>query len=144
MATFRQLAYAEVTGLTNGADRTFGSKGVFDTFTPTNGEYFEAAAIVADNYTEVSLWDTTEGGLATFEYGLLYADKDVTVQLSDGTVDNVFSLPAGMVLAFGGTTISTFGGSTVADTMGNIDNITVKRNVADGVGDAFVNLMIVG
>jgi hypothetical protein len=144
MATLRLLSFAEVTGLTNGAKREFGNKGVFAEFTPTNGEFYEAAAIVADGYTEVALWDTTEGGLATFNYALIYSDKDITVQVSDGSVDNVFSVPAGLVMAFGGKTITTFGGSASEDTMTDLDNITAKRNVADGSGDAFVNLMLVG
>ena len=144
MATFRLLTYAEMTGLTDGRVQRAGDKSVFTEFTPTNGEFFQAGAVVADAATEVVMWNTTEGGLATYEHGIIETDKDITIQLSDGAVDTLFSLKAGMKASFGGQILGTMGGSSTTDTMGNVDSIIVKRNVANGVGDAFVTLTLVG
>lgn len=143
MATARHFSFAEVTGLTAGRDRAIGDKSAFGEFTPTNGEVFECSAVIADAGTQVSLWQTTDGGLATFEHMFIIADKDITIEFSDSAESYTISLKANMMYSGGGQMFTDQAAAAV-DTMGDIDEIMVKRNVADGVGDAFVQMLLVG
>jgi hypothetical protein len=143
MATARQTQFLEVTGLTSGRNAEIGAKGVFATFVPTNGETQMFSATVADGGTQQLMWLTTEGGMATFEHVVIVADKDITIEFSDGAESYTVSLKAGMFYSGGGQMFVDQAASSV-DTMGDIDQIMVKRNVADGVGDAFVQMLLIG
>ena len=142
MATVRQLHFIEVIDLTSGETQTQGTKASFATFTPTNGEVFQASAVVADAGAQVFLWNTGEGGLTTYEHCTIKSDKDITIELTGSTGSFTFSLKAGMTASFGGETFGPQAGTV--DVMVAVTNISVKRNVADGVGDAFVQLFLVG
>ncbi len=133
----------EVTGLTSGRDVEIGDKSAFGTFTPTNGETYMVSAVVTDGGTQVSFWNTDEGGLTTFEHMIVTSDKDITIELSDGSESFTVSLKAGMTFSCGGQ-MFTDQNAFAVDTMGNIDQIQIKRNVANGVGDAFVQMLLVG
>lgn len=139
----RQFQFMEVTGLTAGRDVEIGDKSAFASFVPTNGETYMVSAIVADAGAQVSLWNTTEGGLVNFEHMVIVSDKDITIELSDAAESFTVSLKAGMYFSCGGQMFTDQAASAV-DTMGDIDQIQVKRNVADGVGDAFVQMLLVG
>ncbi len=135
--------FMQITGLTAGRNAEIGDEAVFASFTPTNGEVFTTSAVVADGGSQVNLWNTTEGGLATFEHMVIVSDKEITIELSDGSESFTVSLKAGMFFSCGGQLFVDMAASSV-DTMGDIDQIQVKRNVADGVGDAFVQMLLVG
>lgn len=141
MATLSTLLFLKLTGRTNGRDQKFGDKAVFKSFTPTLGVHHEVSQVIPDDYQEETLWATGDQ-LVSFEYGVLETDKDVTIKLSDGAVDAIFTVLAGSYALFGGSTITDLGGDGSADTMGLIDTVVVKRNAADGVGDAFVTLTL--
>lgn len=142
-ASARQLSFAEITGLTKGHDMQIGDKSAFNTFTPTNGEAQMFAATIADAAVQVIMWIANDGGMATFEHMWITSDKDITIEISDSSESYTVSLKAGMMYSGGGQMFVDQAASAV-DTMGNIDKITVKRNVADGVGDAFVQMLLVG
>jgi len=142
-AKVSQTQFLEVTGLTNGVDQQIGDRGVFGSFTPTNGEVQMFSAVVADAGTQVLFWLANEGAMATFEHCVIVADKDITIEFSDSSESYTISLKAGMFYSGGGQMFVDMAASSV-DTMGDIDQIMIKRNVADGVGDAFVQMMLVG
>ena len=139
----RQTQFLEVTGLTNGVDQQIGNRGTFGSFVPTNGEVQMFSAVVADAGTQVLFWLANEGAMATFEHMVIVSDKDITIELSDSSESFTVSLKAGMFFSCGGQMFVDMAASAV-DTMGNIDQIMIKRNVADGVGDAFVQMMLIG
>lgn len=135
------LQYFELIGLTGTRNKIFGDRSAFTTLTLT-GETAEFTSIVADNYQEEIMWATNQGNLATFLVGTIETDKDILVELQDGSEDNRFNAPAGIITVFGGKVVSVMGGDTVAATIGDVDQILVKRNVADGIGDASVTLRL--
>jgi hypothetical protein len=141
MATVNTKLHLTLTGRTAGRDQDFGDPTAYKAFTPTLGVSYTVSKVVPDDYQEESLWEG-EDWLESFEYGMIETDKDIIVQLSDGATDALFSLPAGTYALFGGTLAATFGGDGVDLTMGNIDTVAVKRNAADGVGDAYVTLTL--
>lgn len=143
MATARQYSFMEVTGLTKGRNAEIGDKSAFGEFTPANGETQVFSATIADAATQVIMWIANDGGMATFEHMMLISDKDLTIELSDAAESFTLDIKANMMFSIGGTMFADQAASAV-DSMGNIDKITVKRNVADGVGDAFVQMLLVG
>lgn len=141
--TLRSLQYFEITGLTGTQTKTFGDRSAFKTVT-VGDESFETTKLVQDNFQEETLWATGQGGLTTFDYALLETDQDILVELRDGAVFARFSLAAGARAVFGGTLFVTLAGDGVTATgVGDVDQIIVKRNVADGVGDATVTMRLV-
>ncbi len=144
MATLRALIYLIANSLTHGRDQEAGDKAVFGELTLTNGETFSAGSVVADDYQEETLWLTTQGGVSTFQVGVVESDKDVVVFLSDGAVDSYLQVKAGIPAVFGGKIYSALGGDGTPATGGDIDDIQVKRDAADGVGDAYVKLTLYG
>lgn len=139
----RHYSFAEVTGLTKGINQEIGDKSAFGTFVPTNGEVQVFSATIADAGTQVIMWIANDGAMATFEQMFLISDKDLTIELSDAAESFTLDIKANMMFSIGGTMFADQAASAV-DTMGNIDKITVKRNVADGVGDAFIQMLLVG
>ncbi len=144
MAKLRSLQFFQVTNLTGTNDKEFGSKSVFKEQELTNDEFFQATSVIADDYQEETLWATTQGGVTTYEVGIIETDKDVVVQLGDGATVAIFTALAGYRTVFGGQIDAALAGDGVADTPGNVDAIIVKRNVADGIGAATITLTLVG
>jgi hypothetical protein len=145
MASLNAIIYLIASSLTDGRDQEAGSRTLGGALTLTNGEHFQAGSVVADDYQNEVLWNTTEGGLTTFEVGVLESNKDVYVELQDGANYAVFSVKAGIPCVFGGSiTDALDAGDGVAESPGNVDRVAVTRNVADGVGDAYVTLTLFG
>lgn len=144
MALLRSIQFFEITGLTGTNDKSTGSKSVFQEKELTNDEFFQATSVVSDDFQEETLWATLQGGLTTYEVGIIETDKDLVVQLGDGATVAIFNVPANTRVVFGGQIDAALAGDGNADTPGNVDTIIVKRNVADGIGDATVTLTLVG
>lgn len=148
MASLRRLLYGEVTGLTHGRDMKFGDRTDYETLTPTNGEVYQSGSVVADNYQEEVLWAAGDGGLADFEVAIVETDYDVVIELRDGTNYATIEAKAGIGAIFGGQiasdNASAMPGDGSAETMGDVDQITVKRNAADAAGDAYVLITLIG
>jgi hypothetical protein len=144
MATLNAIVYLIATSLTDGRDQIAGDKDLGGALTLTNGEHFQTGSVVADDYQEEQLWATGQGGLSTFEVGVLESDKDVILFLSDGAVDSTMLVKAGIPAVFGGQIYSAMGGDGSAATGGNVDDVQVKRDVADGTGNAYVTVTLYG
>ncbi len=144
MARLESLQFFKVTGITGTVDKSTGSKSIFQIQELTNDEFFQASSVVQDNFQEETLWATLQGGLTTYEVGIIETDRDIVVQLGDGATVAIFTVLANTRAVFGGQIDVALAGDGVADTPGNVDAIIVKRNVADGVGDANVTLTLVG
>lgn len=139
--------WTEVTS-NNGRVRGYGSK---MTDAPKSislsQEAYHTTATVADNYTKVTLWQNGDGGLDTFDVLLFESDADVLLELVEDrtgsplystinvTANNPVRLTADDIV----NVASSSGGATTTDV---IDEISVQRNVADGVGDANVELVL--
>lgn len=145
MATLNAIVYLIASDLISGRDQEAGSKVLSGALALANGEHFQAGSVVADDYQNEVLWNTTEGGLTTFRVGVLESNKDVFVELQDGANYAVFSVKAGIASVFGGRmTDALDAGDGNAESPGDVDRVAVTRNVAEGVGDAYVTLTLYG
>lgn len=116
----------------------------------TTGQVFQVLdKVISDNYGYDTLWSSGDGGLDTFTQGFLYSDQDLLVELvTTGPTYCLLTLPANVLTpvpaACLGSTSESFGsgllesGTDFFPTTG----IKVQRNVADGVGDAAVDLFL--
>lgn len=104
---------------------------------------------VADNAGTATLWATGDGGLASFSHGFVFSDQDLLLEVSTGEPDycllevkaNVLTAVPAFIL---GSTSSVIGGSLlVAGTDYHaVEAVKAQRNVADGAGDATVDLFL--
>lgn len=151
-ATLEALQYFEARGLTGSENEPFGERAEFNSFTLT-GRIHKTLILVADNFQEETLWQTGQGGVADFLFALIRTDKDILIQTRNnlGTPEfTMFEVKANIIGVIGGRsaggTATSFKGDGVADVLdtdfADIDQLIAKRNVADGVGDANVKLML--
>jgi hypothetical protein len=138
--TLRTLLYAVVTGLTH-RNQEVGDRSAFQELTVTV-EPYQTGMVVADNYQEEVLWAAGDGGLATYSVAIIETDADIVVELQDGAVYSRTLIKAGYGIV-GGKLASAMGGDGAAATLGDVDQIMVKRNEADGVGDANVRITLI-
>lgn len=152
-ATLNALQFFEVRGLTSSENEPFGERAEFNSFGLT-GRIHKTLTLVADNYQEETLWQTGQGGITTFLLAFIRSDKDILIEVrnDDGTPEfALLEAKADIIAVFGGVcsggTATSFQGDGTINTQdthqADIDRIQVKRNVADGVGDAIVKLMLV-
>lgn len=126
--------------------------------TPTTISFSVGAAyaienmVIADNYSQATLWQTGQGNVSTFEFGLLLSDVDLWIQLrnddSGAAEYSLIFVKANLPFYFGaksgaGTTDRLDGLVLVDNTdYADVDQIQVQRDVADAVGDATVSLYL--
>ena len=111
------------------------------------GEKFETTTIVADDFTRIVLWQDGDAGVAAFDLALFETTADILIELAidrAGTPTyGVLTVEANRPLCLTSdemvNAVLTDGSAT---TMDLIDQIAVKRNVADGVGDATVHMVL--
>lgn len=150
MATASIKTFVEVTGV--GETVVVGSDVTSQDVTLT-GEMYQARAVVADDYGTVTLWQTGDGGVDTFDLLILETDADVFVELrNDQSTDEFLLLfvPANHPLVLVSDdvgAVQTTGRIDGADLVdgtdyGQVDQIVVQRDVADDVGDANVRLLL--
>lgn len=119
----------------------------------TNGVIFSVVnTIVADNFSQATLWTTGDGNVTTFQFGLLLSDADVFVQLqNDDAGANEYAVifvPANLPFYFGpligaSTSDRLDGADLISGTdYDDVSGIQVQRDVADAVGDATVSLYL--
>lgn len=122
-------------------------------FTLTNGHVFETRGQVDDDYHDDVLWNSGEGGLATFELLYFKSDADVFLELrTDMAADEfvIIEVKANIPLILtsddmaGHDTAARFDGAVlVEDTdWAQCDQVAVQRNVADDAGDAVWHLVL--
>lgn len=110
-------------------------------------ESFVANAVVADDYGKVTLWNDGDGGLADFDLLVFYSDKAVLLELvidragtpTYSTIGVSAKYPLILTSDDCVNAVLTDGSATSMD---QIDSIRVKNNVANGVGDANVQLIL--
>ena len=147
MATLNAIIYLIANSLTSGRDQEAGSKTLGGSFALANGEHFQAGSVVADDYQNEVLWNTTEGGLTTFQIGVIKSDKDVLVEIYDGTDTATQKVFAGIAAIIGGYMAdgnALVAGDGTPETENAVTRVAVTRNVAVGVGDAYVTLSLFG
>lgn len=144
MAKLRSLQFFEVITLIGTNNKEFGDRSAFQDLELTNDEFYQATSLVADDFQEEQMWAVDQGGLGTYQVGVIETDKDILVQLGDGATVAIFTVLANTRAVFGGQIDAVLAGDGNSDSPGDVDAITVKRNVADGTGDATVTLTLVG
>jgi len=139
--------------LADGTYLEIGSASPANTLTLTNGRKYEAIVQIADDYTADTIWETGDGGMATFEVLLLYSDNAIVLELRSDVAGDEFvllKLQGGVwhMLTtddIGGYPTATRldGAVLVEDTdFAQVDQINVQRDVADAIGDAEVHLIL--
>ncbi len=108
--------------------------------------------VIPDNYSQATLWQTGQGNVTTFEFGLLISDVDLWVQLrnddSGAAEYALIFVKANLPFYFGGKsgagTTDRLDGAVLVDNTdyADVDQIQVQRDVADAVGDATVALYL--
>lgn len=152
MATVSFIEHMLISGL-DAPDKTYGSLTVPKTLTVT-GTVFEAEFTVADNFGEVVAWTTGNGGITTADVIRIETDATVWVEfrntLSGGAefIRLEVTPEQSLILGsdnIGGGTSSLFDGAVLVDDtdFAQIDRIEFHRDVADGVGDATVQLTLI-
>ncbi len=129
-----------------------GSLTTSNSITVTNGQIFRAEnKTIADNFTADILWTTGEGGMNTFELGLIKSNVAVVMELrtDNSTAEFVLlNIPANVPVYFGakvgGNTTESLDGAILVDgtDFDDVDRIEVQRDVADVTGDATVDLYL--
>lgn len=130
-----------------GEIKSGGSRTVAKEVTAAADEVYEVRTVVADNYVDVVLWDSGDGGVDDFDFLWFESDVDVLLELivdragspSSSVIEVKAGVPFFMSSDDGENTTISGGSETTVD---QIDRITCQRNVADGAGDATVRLVL--
>ncbi len=149
----------DITGLANLSLPTpdFGDPSDFATFTVAGNFFHLSPVTVADNFQILELWNTVGGGLTSFLWGAIRATQDVLLEFTVTTPERYayVEVHSGPWSVFGGrvgagevgVTNTAFQAAGVAETagthFGNVTRLRAKRNVADGIGDAVVEMFLV-
>lgn len=155
MASLEQIIQFQL-ALTGEAQRRFGDKTTPVNLT-VNGQVWDSSNIVvADNFGNVTLWQSPQGGLTSFQYLLFTSNADVWLELANTVpatderliifvaANSILALPSGKMGGYA-SNVSRFDGAVmVSGTDYNfINEIRVDRDVTDLAGDATVRLMLV-
>jgi len=136
-----------------GGNVVLGNLDVSQSITLTDGQVFcVQGKVIADNYTEDSLWTAGEGGADTFTHGFILSDQDLWVQLRNddtGAVEYVRIFVKANVLTFlpgkcAGNTTDALDGAILVDNTdyADVNKVEVQRDVANAIGDATVSLYL--
>ena len=119
------------------------------TIQATDDEHFSARAIVADNYTAVTMWTAGDSGVSNFDVGIILSDQAVLAEFRStaGTPDYAaIGIAANVPFIFSSDDFVAITSAIVSTTVQTsttlLDRIVVQRNVANGQGDADVTLML--
>lgn len=110
-----------------------------------DGDRFDVARTVADNYNLETLWSSGDGGLTTFNFLWFESDADVLLEFKDGADVWTQQVKAGVPLVLSSEKVyaSALVDTTETTPLGAINTINVQNNVADNEGDARVRLILV-
>lgn len=154
MATLEQLFQFHLDILQGKMD--FGDKR-----TPVNrtvdGKVFDTGSqVIADNFGNATIWQTTQGGLAGFDHLLFWCDVDVFLELANTTPNpderaiifvpggTLVSLPSRYIAGYASNTSRLDGANMVEATdYDDILEIRIQRDEADAVGDATYRLVLI-
>ena len=114
---------------------------------------YRSTITVEDDYNVETIWAAGDGGLTTFDQGIILSDQDVLVEMRNDAGSAEFALIQvrantpfyfGPFLAAGTAGELVDGAESVENTdFDSIDRIQIQRNVADNVGNATVTLALV-
>ncbi len=114
--------------------------------TLTDAEMFESVRTVPDNYGVATLWEDGDGGFTTYDTLWIESDKDVLLSLgstADASAERI-KIAANIPVHLAVNQVAAVGtlSDVEATVMTAVDEIKVKRNVADGEGDATIRLIL--